>query len=52
MESTDNKTSSLTWILAILFTGGMIFLLFWLPESFWVLLPFSGTYLAKAFKVI
>ncbi|MEY4876421.1 MAG: hypothetical protein RI955_1080 [Bacteroidota bacterium] len=50
--SIDNLPKSANWILALGFTAGVILLLVFAPQFFWVLLPFAGVFLAKAFNVI
>jgi hypothetical protein len=48
----ENLPSSTNWILGLAFTAGVVALLVFAPQFFWVLLPFAGTFLAKAFNVI
>ena len=49
----QSTTSTRTdWLIFLVSTMAMILMLKFQPEFFWVFLPFSGTYLAKALKAI
>lgn len=40
------------WILFIVSTVVLVAMLVWLPQWFWLALPFSCTYLVKALRVM
>lgn len=40
------------WILFLISTAVMIFLLFYASEWFWIALPFSTTFLVKALRMM
>ena len=48
----ENLPNGVNWILGLGFTAGVLALLVFAPQFFWVLLPFAGVFLAKAFNVI
>jgi hypothetical protein len=52
MEATQNKSALLDWLLFLVSTAVMIALLLYADEWFWLAMPFSFTYLAKALRVI
>jgi len=52
MEVTQNKSTLLDWLLFLVSTAVMIALLLYADEWFWLAMPFSFTYLAKALRVI
>ncbi len=52
METAKRSSTALDWVLFLVSTAAMIYLLMYLDEFFWVALPFSLTYLAKAMRVI
>ncbi len=49
---TSKSSGSRDWIIFLAATAVMILLLIFANEWFWLALPFSLTYLAKALKVI
>lgn len=47
------KSSSITdWLLAIIFNAILIAMLIWMPQWFWLSLPFALTFLVKALRVM
>ncbi len=52
MEATQNKSTLLDWLLFLVSTAIMIALLLYADEWFWLAMPFSFTYFAKALRVI
>jgi len=49
---TSKSSSSMDWIIFLVATAVLILLLIFANEWFWLALPFSLTYLAKALKVL
>ncbi len=50
METT--KSTGKYWILFFLALAGIIAMMIYKPEFFWVVLPFVGTYFAKALDIM
>jgi len=50
--SSDNESNRMDWILFLVSTAVMIFMLIFVNEWFWLALPFSLTYLVKALRVM
>ncbi|MEY3052737.1 MAG: hypothetical protein RLY31_2522 [Bacteroidota bacterium] len=50
MEKSSNTT--LSWLLFIISTVIMLLMLVWVPQWFWVALPFSLTYLVQAMRLM
>ncbi|WP_169433383.1 hypothetical protein [Lewinella cohaerens] len=50
--SSDNESNRMDWILFLVSTAIMIFMLIFVNEWFWLALPFSLTYLVKALRVM
>lgn len=48
----ENKSNAMDWILFLVSTAVMIFMLIFANEWFWVVLPFSLTYLVKALRAM
>ncbi len=44
----ETQKSSMDWILFLVFTAILIFMLIFVNEWFWLALPFSLTYLVRA----
>lgn len=49
---TANKSRSMDWIIFLVSTVIMIFMLMYMDEWFWLALPFSLTYLVKALDMM
>ncbi|MEP7267976.1 MAG: hypothetical protein ABI844_10150 [Saprospiraceae bacterium] len=52
MEESKKESSKQLWLYTFVSLAVMIILLAVKPEWFWIALPFSATYLVKAFGVI
>ena len=52
MSSEKTSGTATSWILFIISTIVMIALIIFIPEWFWLALPFSLTYLVKAFDAM
>lgn len=50
--SNQNKSNLTNYILAFIFTAIMVYLLVVLPAAFWIVLPFSVTYIAKSLDLL
>jgi hypothetical protein len=50
MEQT--KSTGKYWLLFFISLAGMIAMMVYKPEFFWVVLPFVGTYFAKAMDLL
>ena len=50
--TTENESTRMDWILFLVSTAIMIFMLIYINEWFWLALPFSLTYLVKALRVM
>lgn len=50
MEQT--KSTGKYWLLFFISLAGMIAMMVYKPEFFWVILPFVGTYFAKAMDLL
>ena len=48
----NNKVRIQDWILFIISTGLMVYLLMFYSEWFWAMMPFVGLFLVRALKVI
>jgi hypothetical protein len=48
----EKSSTGLDWILFIVTTAIMLVMLFTMPQWFWLMLPFSLTYLVKALRVM
>ena len=48
----ERSSSSLNWLLFLISTVVMIAMLIWLPQWFWLALPFSLTYLVRAMDLM
>ncbi|MEY3368023.1 MAG: hypothetical protein RI973_1178 [Bacteroidota bacterium] len=48
-EKTSSRTS---WLLFVVSTVIMLLMLIWVPQWFWVVLPFSLTYLVQAMRLM
>ena len=52
METGTNESTRTYWIIFIVTTVIMILMLIFMNEWFWLALPFSATFLAKALRVL
>lgn len=52
MEVNTNSSSAMDWILFLVSTAVMVFMLIYMNEWFWIALPFSLTYLVKALRAM
>ncbi|MBX7107953.1 MAG: hypothetical protein K1X61_04825 [Chitinophagales bacterium] len=52
MEETKRSSKSLYWILFFISLTAMVLLLIFLPEWFWISLPFTITFLAGAMDAL
>lgn len=50
--NTERSSSMFDWVLFLVSTIIMIAMLVWLPQWFWLALPFSLTYLVKAMNLM
>lgn len=50
MDTTNNNSTRLDWILTLVFLVLVVLCLIYIPAWFWVPLPFFLTYLVKAFR--
>ncbi|HMR42232.1 MAG TPA: hypothetical protein PKC40_00290 [Saprospiraceae bacterium] len=51
MESAK-KSSALIWLLALVFTVITVGMMFYVPEWFWVPLPFMLTFIVQGFRAM
>lgn len=49
---TSNKSILMDWVLFLVSTVVLVFMLIYVNEWFWLALPFSLTYLVKALRVM
>lgn len=49
---TSSKSTPLTWLMALVFTVITVAMLYFVPQWFWVPLPFMLTYLVQAFDAM
>jgi hypothetical protein len=49
---TSNKSNLMDWVLFLVSTVVLVFMLIYVNEWFWLALPFSLTYLVKALRVM
>ena len=52
VENKQEGSSMLHWLLFLISTAICIYMVIYINEWFWVVLPFSLTYLVKALRVI
>ena len=50
METTNDDTTRMDWILTIVFFVNMVLMIMYADEWFWVPMPFFLTYLVRALK--
>ena len=50
--SAEKSSTGLSWILFIVSTVIMLLMLVWVPQWFWVALPFSLTYFVQAMRLM
>ena len=50
--STDKKSNPMDWVFFIVWTIIFFAMLIWVPQWFWVVLPFPLTYLVKAMNAM
>lgn len=51
-QTDNNRNTTRAWILFLIFTAILIYMMIFVNEWFWVALPFSLTYFVWAMKVI
>lgn len=51
-QSEDKRNTKRSWILFLITTAILIYMMIFVNEFFWVALPFSLTYLVWSMKVI
>lgn len=52
MNAEKSTSTGLDWILFLVSAAVLIAMLVYLPQWFWLALPFTLTYLAKAFRAM
>ena len=51
-RSTEKKSNAMDWILFLVWTVVFFVMLIWVPQWFWLVLPFPLTYLVKAMNAM
>ena len=52
IQTKENRNTRLAWILFLISTAILVYMMIFVNEWFWVALPFSLTYLVWAMRVI
>ncbi|MBI5915709.1 MAG: hypothetical protein HY842_10050 [Bacteroidetes bacterium] len=50
--NTEKSSTGRTWILFIVSTIVLLLMIVWVPQWFWLALPFSLTFLVQAMRVM